>query len=132
MRVIKAGTNPSAKGPVENFTGSVRRDALIQSEAPGRVSCGANTFEPGARTVWHTHPAGQILIVTAGRGWVRRWGGPREDITPGDTVWIPAGEKHWHGATATTGMVHIAITEAIDGSAVTWLEPVSDEDYNNA
>ena len=130
MRILRAGTIPSGKGPAENFTGSVRRDPLIQTDGPSRLASGVNTFEPGARTVWHTHPAGQLLIVTAGRGWVQCKGSPREDITPGDSVWIRAGEKHWHGATATTGMTHIAVTESIDGSPVTWLEPVTDEEYD--
>ena len=130
MQVYKVGSAPSSKAPGENFTGTVRRDPLIQSEAPGRVSTGLVTFEPGARTAWHTHPAGQILIITAGRGWVQREGGAREEVTPGDAVWIAAGEKHWHGATATTAMTHIAVTESVDGSAVTWLEHVADEDYN--
>lgn len=130
MDVKKAASEPSGAAPASQFTGQVRRDMLISAEAPGRVSTGFVTFEPGARTAWHTHPAGQILIVTAGRGWVQAENGPRVDVTPGDTVWFPAGEKHWHGATSTTAMTHIAVTEAIDGEAVTWLEHVEDKDYD--
>ncbi|AJE49161.1 (R)-mandelonitrile lyase [Celeribacter indicus] len=130
MKINKAGSGPSSWAPPESFTGTVRRDPLIGSEAPGRVSTGLVTFEPGARTAWHTHPAGQILIVTAGRGWVQTEGGPRKEVTPGDSVWFPAGEKHWHGATATTAMTHIAVTESVDGSAVTWLEHVTDDQYH--
>jgi quercetin dioxygenase-like cupin family protein len=129
MKIYRVSSTPSGKGPSETFTGTVRRDALIQSEAPGRVSTGFVTFEPGARTAWHTHPAGQILIITAGRGWVQCKGGKREDVTPGDAVWFPAGVKHWHGGTATTAMTHIAVTESIDGSPVTWMEHVTDEEY---
>jgi quercetin dioxygenase-like cupin family protein len=129
MRIHRVGATPSSKGPGDTFTGTVRRDALIQSEAPGRVATGIVTFEPGARTSWHTHPAGQILIVTAGRGWVQTKGGKREEVAPGDAVWFPAGVKHWHGATATTAMTHIAVTESLNGSAVEWMEHVSDEEY---
>lgn len=129
MKINRAASSPSGKAPAENFTGGVRRDGLIGSEEPGRVNAGLVTFEPGARTAWHTHPAGQILIITAGRGWVQSKGGAREEVTPGDAVWFPAGEKHWHGATATTAMTHIAITEYIDGVAVDWMEHVSDEEY---
>jgi quercetin dioxygenase-like cupin family protein len=132
MKVNRAASSPSGKAPAENFTGSVRRDGLIGAETPGRVNAGLVTFEPGARTAWHTHPAGQILIITAGRGWVQSEGGMREEVTPGDAVWFAAGEKHWHGATATTAMTHIAITEYIDGSAVDWMEHVTDEEYNRS
>ncbi|MCB0293622.1 MAG: cupin domain-containing protein, partial [Calditrichaeota bacterium] len=118
MQVNKVSSVPSGWAPAESFTGRVRRDGLISSEAPGRVSTGFVTFEPGARTAWHDHPAGQILIITAGRGWVQSKGQPRYEVTPGDSVWIPAGEKHWHGATDTTAMTHIAVTESVDGSAV--------------
>jgi quercetin dioxygenase-like cupin family protein len=111
MHIYRAGTAPSGKASAEQFTGFV-------------------TFEPGARTTWHTHPAGQILIITAGRGWIQRKGGPREEVTPGDAVWIPAGEKHWHGATATAAMTHIAVTESVDGRSVDWMEHVTDEEYN--
>ena len=130
MDIYRAGTAPSGKAPAEHFSGTARRDPLIQAEAPGRVATGFVTFEPGARTAWHTHPAGQILIITAGRGWVQREGGPREEVTPGDAVWFPAGERHWHGATATTAMTHIAVTESVNDSAVTWMEHVTDEEYN--
>jgi quercetin dioxygenase-like cupin family protein len=132
MKIQKASSIPSDKAPPEYFTGTVRRDMMLSAEEPGRVSTGFVTFEPGARTAWHTHPAGQMLVVTAGRGWVQADGGERQDVTPGDCVWFPAGERHWHGATSTTAMTHIAITEAVDGSAVTWLEHVSDEDYDPA
>ena len=129
MKITRAGTNPSAKGPDTWFTGTVRIDPLFQAEPPGRVAGAAVTFEPGARTAWHTHPAGQTLIVTAGRGRVQREGGPVEEICPGDVVWFPAGEKHWHGAAPDVAMTHIAIQEAVNGVAVTWMEPVSDADY---
>jgi quercetin dioxygenase-like cupin family protein len=129
MKINRAGWTASRQGPADAFTGTVRQDPMMQSEPPGRVSASLVTFEPGARTAWHTHPAGQILVVTAGRGWVQSASGPREEITAGDSVWFPAGEKHWHGATDTTAMSHIAITEAVDGSAVTWLEQVTDAEY---
>ena len=120
---------PSTTGPAETFTGRVRRDSLIAAEDPGRVSTGLVTFEPCARTDWHIHPLGQLLIVTAGCGWVQSWGQQKHVIRPGDTVWTPANEKHWHGATSQTAMSHIAITEALNGTAVEWLEKVSDEQY---
>ena len=129
MEIKKSGSQPSQKGPAEWFTGDVRVDYLFDAVAPARAGGASVTFEPGARTAWHTHPLGQTLIVTAGCGWAQRWGGPREEIRPGDVVWIPAGEKHWHGATATTAMTHIAIQEQLDGAAVEWLEHVSDEQY---
>ncbi|MEI2385457.1 cupin domain-containing protein [Breoghania sp. JC706] len=129
MKIIRSGTTPSSKGPEDWFTGTVRIDPLFSAEAPGRTQGVHVTFEPGARTAWHTHPAGQTLIVTFGRGRVQRAGGPVEEISQGDVVWFPAGEKHWHGAAADTAMSHIAIQESIDGSAVTWMEKVSDEDY---
>lgn len=129
MQVNKSASIPSSLAPADNFTGTVRRDGLISSEAPGRVATGLVTFEPGARTAWHKHPAGQILIITAGRGWVQAEGQERYEVTAGDSVWIPANERHWHGATDATAMSHIAITESIDGSAVTWLEHVADEDF---
>tara|TARA_B100001123_G_C15179199_1_gene974636 strand:+ start:499 stop:894 length:396 start_codon:yes stop_codon:yes gene_type:complete len=129
MKIIRSGTNPSAPGPDDYFTGTVRIDPLFAAEEPGRTSGAHVTFEPGARTAWHTHPAGQTLIVTFGRGRVQREGGPIEEISQGDVVWFPAGEKHWHGAQPDTAMSHIAIQESIDGSPVTWLEQVSDEDY---
>jgi 4-carboxymuconolactone decarboxylase len=129
VTVMRAGSQPPSWGPAEYFTGSVRVDPLFPASAPSRMSGGSVTFEPGARSAWHTHPLGQVLIVTAGLGWVQRWGGPVEEIRPGDVVWIPPGVKHWHGATATTGMVHIALQEHADGRAVVWMEKVSDEQY---
>lgn len=130
MKITRAGTQPSKPGPDDWFTGTVRMDPLFQAEAPGRAAGTHVTFEPGARTAWHTHPAGQTLIVTFGRGRVQREGGPVEEISQGDVVWFPAGEKHWHGAAAETAMSHIAIQEAVDGATVTWMEKVTDEDYN--
>ncbi|WP_417725122.1 cupin domain-containing protein [Salipiger sp.] len=129
MDIIRSGTNPSIKGPEDWFTGTVRIDRLVTSEAPGRTATAHITFEPGGRTRWHTHPLGQTIIITQGRGCVQTEGGKVEDVYPGDVVWFPAGEKHWHGASPTTGMTHIAITEALDGEAVVWLEPVSEDDY---
>lgn len=126
---VKSGSRPSTKGSAEYFTGSVRIDPLFETLDPARVAGSVVTFEPGARTAWHTHPLGQTLIVTFGRGLVQRWGGPIEEIGPGDVVWIPPGEKHWHGARATTAMVHYAIHEKLDGKAVDWMEKVSDEQY---
>ena len=129
MEIKRTGSQPSNKGPAEWFTGSVRIDPLFQAPAPARVF-GANvTFEPGARTAWHTHPLGQTLIVTAGCGWVQREGGPVEEIRSGDVVWFPPGEKHWHGATAMTAMTHIAIVEQLDGTSADWMEKVSDDQY---
>lgn len=129
MKITRAGTAPSNIGPADWFTGSVRIDPLFAAEAPGRSSRAQVTFEPGARTAWHTHPAGQTLIVTFGCGRVQREGGPIEDVRPGDVVWFPAGERHWHGAAPHTAMSHIAIQESIDGSPVTWMEHVTDEEY---
>ena len=129
MDIKRAGSQPSTKGPAEWFTGSVRVDMLFDTSDPARVSGASVTFEPGARTAWHTHPLGQTLIVTAGCGWVQRAGGPVEGIRPGDVVWFPPGEKHWHGAAATTGMTHIAIQEKLNGKAVDWMEHVTDEQY---
>ncbi len=129
MKITKAGTIPSMPGPEDWFTGTVRIDPVFQSEAPATAAGAAVTFEPGARTAWHTHPLGQTLIVTAGVGRVQREGGPVEEIRPGDVVWFPPGEKHWHGASPTNAMTHIAIQEAKDGKAVDWMEKVSDEDY---
>jgi quercetin dioxygenase-like cupin family protein len=129
MDIKRIGALPSAKGPAEWFTGAVRIDAPFAGTEPARVAGAVVTFEPGARTAWHTHPLGQTLIVTAGCGWVQRDGGPIEDIRPGDVVWFPPGEKHWHGATATTALTHIAINEKLDGKAVDWLEHVSDAQY---
>jgi len=129
MEIMRIGSRPSGKGPAEYFTGSVRIDPLFQAPDPARGRGASVTFEPGARTAWHTHPLGQTLIVTAGCGWVQREGGPVEEIRPGDVVWFSPGEKHWHGATATTGMTHIAIQEALNGKVVDWMEKVSDEQY---
>jgi len=129
MDIKRAGSRPSGKGPVDWFTGAVRMDPLMDAPEPARVMGASVTFEPGARTAWHTHPLGQHLIVTAGMGWVQRWGGAKEEIRPGDVVWILPGEKHWHGATAMTGMTHIAVQEKLDGKAVEWMEQVSDEQY---
>lgn len=129
MDIKRNGSLASAKGPADWFTGAVRIDAPFQTNAPARASGATVTFEPGARTAWHTHPLGQTLIVTFGCGWVQREGGPIEEIHPGDIVWFPPGEKHWHGATPTTAMSHIAIAEALDGRVVNWMEHVTDEQY---
>ena len=129
MEIKRIGSQPSVKGPSEWFAGTVRMDPLFQAPAPALVQGASVTFESGARTAWHTHPLGQTLIVTAGCGRVRRWGGPVEEIRPGDVIWIPPDEKHWHGAAATTAMTHIAIQEQLDGKAVEWMEQVSDEQY---
>jgi quercetin dioxygenase-like cupin family protein len=129
MEIKRSGSQPSGKGSAENFTGAVRIDPLFQTPDPARASGSSVTFEPGARTYWHTHPLGQTLIVTAGCGRVQRWGGPIEDIHLGDVIWFPPGEKHWHGASPTTAMTHIAIQERLDGLAVDWMEKVSDEQY---
>lgn len=129
MDIKRLGSRPSAIGPADWFTGSVRIDPLFQAEAPARANGVAVTFEPGARTAWHTHPLGQTLIVTAGLGLAQREGGPVEEIRPGDVVWFAPGEKHWHGASATVAMTHIAIHEALDGKTVDWLEPVTDAQY---
>ena len=129
MEIKRAGTQPSRKGPAEWFTGTVRLDPLFDASAPARAGGAAVTFEPGARTAWHTHPLGQTLIVTAGSGLVQRVGGPIEAIKPGDVVLIPPGEKHWHGASPTTAMTHFAIQETLDGKAVEWMEHVSDAQY---
>jgi quercetin dioxygenase-like cupin family protein len=132
MDIRRNGTQPSAKGPDDYFTGAVRIDTPFQGADPARVGGAIVTFEPGARTAWHTHPLGQTLVVLFGLGWAQREGGPVEEIRPGDVVWFPPGEKHWHGATATTGMSHVAIAERLDGKAVDWLEKVSDEEYRAA
>ena len=129
MEIKRIGSQPSAKGPADWFTGTVRIDPLIQAPDPAMVQAAVVTFEPGARTAWHTHPLGQTLIVTAGCGWARREGGLVEEIRPGDVVWISPGEKHWHGASPTTAMTHIAIQESINGKAVEWLEHVTDDQY---
>ncbi|HEY4305371.1 MAG TPA: cupin domain-containing protein [Gemmatimonadaceae bacterium] len=129
MQIKRAGTQPSNKGSADWFTGAVRVDPLFNAESPARVSGGAVTFEPGARTAWHTHPLGQTLIVVFGRGFVQRDGGPIEEIHPGDVVWFAPGEKHWHGASPENAMQHIAIHEALDGRAVDWMEHVTDDQY---
>ena len=129
MEVKRSGSQPSQKGPEEHFTGNVRIDPLNQSPQPARVSCALVTFDPSARSAWHWHPLGQTLIVTQGCGWVQSKGGPKVEIRAGDVVWCPPKEQHWHGATSTTAMSHIAIQEALDGKVIEWLEKVSDEQY---
>ena len=130
IQIIRKGSQQSRQAPAEHFTGSVRVDPLFQATAPSHASGALVTFEPGARTAWHTHTLGQILIVTAGTGRVQRWGDPVEEIHPGDVVWIPPGQKHWHGAAPNSSMAHIAITEQLDGKTVDWMEKVSDAQYN--
>ncbi len=130
MNIQRAGTQPSVKGPADWFIGTVRIDSPFKGTDASRVTGATVTFEPRARTAWHTHPLGQTLIVLTGCGWVQRWGGPVEEIRPGDIVWFPPGEKHWHGAAPTTAMSHIAIQEALDGKAVDWMEKVSDDQYH--
>jgi|ERR1700693_3082834 len=129
MEIKKAGTQESSKGPADWFTGSVKIDPLFEAPAPARVRGASVTFEPGARTAWHTHPLGQTLIVTAGLGWAQSWDGEVQEIRPGDVAWFPPNEKHWHGASPKTAMSHIAIQEALDGKVVEWLEKVSDAEY---
>ncbi len=132
MEIKRIGSQPSNQGPSEWFTGSVRIDQPFQASDPARVSGAVVTFEPGARTAWHTHPLGQTLIVTAGCGWAQHEGGQIEEIRPGDVIWFAPNEKHWHGATQTTAMTHIAIAERLNGSAVEWMEKVADEQYRRA
>jgi quercetin dioxygenase-like cupin family protein len=132
MEIKRGGSQPSGPGPAEWFAGRVRIDPLFQAPAPARVAGASVTFEPGARTAWHTHPLGQTLIVTAGCGRAQSWGGSMEEICPGDVLWFSPGEKHWHGAAPTTALTHIAIQEQLDGKVVDWLEPVSDEQYRGA
>jgi quercetin dioxygenase-like cupin family protein len=129
MEIKRVGSTPSSKGPEEYFTGNVRIDPLFQATTPARANGASVTFEPGARTAWHTHPLGQTLVVTAGSGCAQRWGGEIENIHPGDVIWFSPGEKHWHGASATTSLTHIAIFEQLDGKSADWLEKVTDEDY---
>ncbi len=129
IEIMPNGSRPSARGPAQYFTGAAVIDPLFSATDYTRAMAAQVTFEPAARTAWHTHPAGQTLIVTAGTGWVQEWGGERREIRPGDVIWIPAGVKHWHGGTATNGMSHIAIQERVDGEVVEWLEKVSDEQY---
>ncbi len=131
MEITRIGSQPSGKGPEDWFSGAVRIDPLFQPNDSRRAAAASVTFEPGSRTEWHTHPLGQTLIVTSGCGWVQRQGGPIEEIYPGDVVWFSSNEKHWHGATPTTGMTHIAIQENLDGKVVDWMEKVTDEEYKN-
>jgi len=131
MEILRNGSQPSRKGPSDWFSGTVRIDPLFGAHEPARAAAASVTFEPGARTAWHTHPLGQTLIITAGSGRVQRDGGPIEEVRPGDVVWFPPGEKHWHGASPTTALTHIAIQEHVDGKVVDWLEHVSDQQYNN-
>jgi quercetin dioxygenase-like cupin family protein len=132
MEIKRNGSQPPRKGPAEYFTGTVRIDPVFDAPEPARIRCASVTFEPGARTAWHTHPLGQTLIVIAGLGLAQRWGGPVEEIRPGDVVWFPPGEKHWHGAAPSNSMTHIAMQEALNGSPVDWMEKVSDEQYQAA
>ena len=132
MDIKRSGSRPSGKGPAEYFTGNVRIDPLFEAPDPARARGASVTFEPGARSAWHTHPLGQTLIVTSGCGWVQSEGAPKMEIRPGDVVWCPPKEKHWHGATPTTAMTHIAIQEQLDGKVVEWMEKVSDEQYGGA
>ncbi len=129
MEIKRSGSRPSEKGSAENFTGAVRIDRLFEAPEPARVRSASVTFEPGARTAWHTHPLGQTLIVTSGVGWTQCWGEPKQEIRAGDVIWCPPGHKHWHGATPTAAMTHIAIQEALNGKVVEWMEKVSDEQY---
>ncbi len=131
LEIRRAGAQPSRSGAAGNFTGSVTVTQLFGATDRARASGGSVTFAPGARSVWHTHPVGQTLIVTSGTGWVQEWGGPKQEIKAGDVVWTPPGVKHWHGATATLGMTHIAVQEHVDGSVVRWMEPVTDEQYRS-
>jgi|SRR5438045_9435850 len=131
MEITRVGSRPSGKGPADWFTGSVRIDPLFEANDARRGVAASVTFEPGARTAWHTHPLGQTLIIITGSGWVQRIGGRREQVYPGDVVWFDANEKHWHGATATTGMTHIAIQENLNGKVVEWMEQVTDDEYKN-
>lgn len=132
MEITRTGSKPSGKGPADWFTGAVRIDPLFDANEARRGAAASVTFEPGARTAWHTHPLGQTLIVTAGCGWVQKEGGPVEEVHPGDVVWFEPAEKHWHGATPTNGMTHIAIQENQDGKVVDWMEQVTDEQYSNS
>jgi quercetin dioxygenase-like cupin family protein len=129
MNISRSGSRGSNKGPADFFTGAVRVDPLFSAQDPARTGGASVTFEPGARSAWHTHPLGQTLIVTAGSGWVQAWGLPPQEIGPGDVIWTPPGEKHWHGAKATTSLTHIAIQEALNGKVVDWMEKVGDDQY---
>ncbi len=132
IKIVRRGSQQPGQGPAENFTGSVQVQPLFPANAPSRATGGTVTFQPGARSVWHTHPLGQTLMVTAGRGWVQQWGGPVEEIRQGDLVWIPPGVKNWHGATASTSLTHISIQESLNGKTVEWMEKVSDQQYGNS
>jgi len=132
MEIKRSGSRPSGEGPADWFTGRVRIDPLFEASEPARVRGASVTFEPSARTAWHTHPLGQTLIVTSGLGWAQRWGGQVEEIRPGDVVWFEPGEKHWHGASPTSAMTHIAIQEALEGQVVQWMEKVSDQEYRRS
>ena len=132
MEIKRCGSQASSKGPTDWFTGTVRIDPLFEAPEPARVRGACVTFESGARTAWHTHPLGQMLIVTSGLGWIQRWGGPIEEIRPGDVIWFAPGEKHWHGASPTAAMTHIAIQEALNGKVVDWMEQVSNEQYRRS
>src|ERR1700739_744237 len=129
MEIKRSGSQPSGKGHDQYFTVNVPIDPLVDAPEPARIFAASVTFEPGARTAWHTHPLGQTLIVISGCGWTQWWGDPKEEIRPGDVIWCPPGKKHWHGATATTARTHIAIVEKLDGKSVDWMEKVSDEQY---
>jgi quercetin dioxygenase-like cupin family protein len=129
MIIQRIGSQPSTKQPATNFTGSARRDQVFAPDAPAMLMTSTVTFEPGARTAWHTHPLGQLIIITAGIGWVQVWGKEKQEVRQGDIAWFEPGEKHWHGATDTVGMTHIAVVERKDGSAADWLEQVSDDDF---
>ena len=132
MEIKRSGSQPSGQGPADWFTGTVRIDPLFEAHDPARALGASVTFEPDARTAWHTHPLGQILIVTSGLGWAQRWGGAIEEIRAGDVIWFSPGEKHWHGATPTTAMTHIAIVEQLDGKSADWMEKISDEQYRGS
>lgn len=129
IRITRGGSQPSGKGPAQYFTGSVRVDPLSQAPQPARAGAASVTFEPGARTAWHTHPLGQTLVITEGLGWVQSEGGPVQEVRPGDVIWVPPGVRHWHGASPTTAMTHIAINELLDGKNVEWMEHVTDQQY---
>lgn len=129
MEILRSGGRSAANGPAEYFSGTVRIEPIFEAPSPARVLSASVTFEPSARTAWHTHPLGQTLIITSGQGWAQREGGPIEALSPGDVVWFPPGEKHWHGATTSSAMTHIAITEKLNGKTADWLEQVSEEQY---
>ena len=130
MDIIHNGSQTAGKANPANFAGGVRRDVQVVHDLPSRIAASHVSFEPNARTAWHTHPLGQTLYITAGRGWVQRWGGPKEEVKTGDIVWFPPGEKHWHGGTSTSAMSHFAFVETLDGNAAEWMEHVSDEQFN--